>query len=90
LLRVTRDIREFHRSITFRVTFLARDAASQLWRKVTKFRPTITLNDRKIARLKPTGTQIDYFDRSFPGLGVRVSQQGRKTFMLLYRTPSGS
>lgn len=48
--------------------------------------PTITLTDRKIASLKPTTEQIDYFDRAFPGFGVRVSPNGRKSFVLLYRT----
>jgi integrase len=53
--------------------------------KGSSLMPTITLTDRKIAGLKPSGKQIDYFDRSFPGFGVRVSQTGRKTFILMYR-----
>jgi Arm DNA-binding domain len=48
--------------------------------------PTIALTDRKVAGLKATpDKQMDYFDRSFPGFGVRVSQHGRKTFILMYR-----
>jgi integrase len=47
--------------------------------------PTIALNDRAIAGLKPKPGQIDYFDRAFPGFGVRVNPAGRKTFMLLHR-----
>lgn len=47
--------------------------------------PSITLTDRGIARLKPTQGQTDYFDRALPGFGVRISQQGRKTFVLLHR-----
>jgi hypothetical protein len=47
--------------------------------------PTITLNDRAIAGLKPKPTRIDYFDRALPGFGVRVSTEGRKTFVLLHR-----
>jgi integrase len=48
--------------------------------------PTIALSDRKIASLKASGAQRDYFDRSFPGFGLRVNQGGRKTFVLMYRT----
>jgi integrase len=48
--------------------------------------PIIRLNDRKLASLKPTGRQVDYFDDALSGFGVRVSQTGRKTFMVLYRT----
>lgn len=48
--------------------------------------PTIRLNDRAIAGLKPTaGAQRDYFDRALPGFGIRVSPRGKKTFILLYR-----
>jgi integrase len=49
--------------------------------------PRVTLTNRKVAALKaPAGTQIDYFDRSLPGFGVRVNQAGTRTFVLLYRT----
>ena len=48
--------------------------------------PTIPLTDRKIASLKPSGEQRDYFDRSFPGFGLRLNQGGRKSFILMYRT----
>src|SRR5687768_14603498 len=49
--------------------------------------PTITLNDRAVAGLKPKAgqVQVDYFDRSFPGFGVRVGASGRKTFLLMHR-----
>ncbi|MGE3508418.1 MAG: tyrosine-type recombinase/integrase [Vicinamibacterales bacterium] len=48
--------------------------------------PRLTLTDRTIAGLKPTpGVQRDYFDRALPGFGVRVSQNGRKAFVLMYR-----
>lgn len=49
--------------------------------------PTIRITDRTIAGLKPsTGRQVDYFDRTLPGFGVRVSPRGRKTFVVMYRT----
>lgn len=47
--------------------------------------PTIALNDRAVAGLKPTDRQVDYFDRTLPGFGVRVNPAGRKTFILLHR-----
>jgi integrase len=47
--------------------------------------PRVTLNDRKLSSLKATGRQVDYFDRTLPGFGVRVNPTGRKTFMLLHR-----
>jgi integrase len=47
--------------------------------------PTIALNDRTVAGLKPRGGRVDYFDRSLPGFGVRVGASGRKTFMLFHR-----
>ena len=53
--------------------------------EVTAPCPSSPLTDRSIASLKPTAEQVDYFDRSFPGFGVRVSQSGRKTFMVMYR-----
>lgn len=47
--------------------------------------PTVTFTDRTIASLKPRAVRIDYFDRSLPGFGVRVSTSGRKTFILFHR-----
>jgi integrase len=47
--------------------------------------PTIALNDRKIASLKPTGRRVEYFDRAMPGFGIRVAPTGRKSFILFYR-----
>jgi integrase len=50
--------------------------------------PTIRLNDRTIAALKPTRRkQTDYFDHALSGFGVRVGASGRKTFILCYRLP---
>jgi integrase len=47
--------------------------------------PTIALNDRAVAALKPAAARIDYFDRSLPGFGIRVSPAGQKTWQLLHR-----
>lgn len=47
--------------------------------------PTIPLSDRKVAALQPLPSRVEYFDRSLPGFGVRVSPEGRKSWVLLYR-----
>ena len=53
--------------------------------------PKKTLNDRMLKGLKPAekgeGT-YDQMDALVPGFGVRVSEAGRKTFMLAARFPS--
>jgi integrase len=39
-----------------------------------------------VARLKPPAQgQADYFDKGFPGLSLRISYSGRKTWTFLYR-----
>jgi integrase len=47
------------------------------------------INDRKLRALKPApkGTTADHWDLSFPKFGVRVSETGRKTFVLMTRYP---
>ena len=47
------------------------------------------LNDRTVKALKPAakGKVDDYWDNGFPGFGVRVSETGRKTFVLAARFP---
>jgi len=47
--------------------------------------PTIAFTDRSLAALKPGAARIEYFDRSLPGFGLRVSPAGRKTFILFHR-----
>ena len=48
--------------------------------------PTVKLTAKRLDALKPNGDgQVEYFDESLPGFGVRVSPSGRKTFTLLYR-----
>ena len=48
--------------------------------------PTRALTTAAVARLKPpTQGQADYFDKGFPGLALRVSYGGSKTFVHFYR-----
>jgi integrase len=48
-----------------------------------------TLNDRIINALKPAkpGQRVEIFDAVVPGLGVRVTDKGAKTFTLVTRYP---
>src|SRR5262245_6352261 len=50
------------------------------------------LTDRTLKSLKPTkqGTHVDVWDLGFPGFGVRVSDTGRRTFILAARYPGSS
>ena len=48
--------------------------------------PKITLTDAAVKRLKaPAIAQIDYFDSGYPGLALRVSCGGRKSWNYIYR-----
>lgn len=48
------------------------------------------LTDRMVASLKPVeGRQVDYPDATAPGLSLRMSPGGTKTWLIRYRTPSG-
>jgi integrase len=50
------------------------------------------LNDRTLKALKPApeGKTEDHWDIGFPGFGVRVSDTGRKTFVLAARYPGST
>jgi hypothetical protein len=54
--------------------------------------PKVNLTDPKIKALKasPPGKRIDYSDSQIPGLGVRVNDKGRRTFVFYQRFPGSS
>ena len=48
--------------------------------------PTKKLTDLFVGRaLAPVGGRVEYFDASFPGLALRVTENGRKSWSLFYR-----
>jgi integrase len=53
--------------------------------------PKRTLNDRALKALKPApaGKTYDVMDSIVPGMGVRVSDKGQRTFVLVARFPGG-
>ena len=49
--------------------------------------PTITLTDKAIKAFKPTpGKRLEYFDADVPGLALRITETGHKSWSLHYRT----
>jgi len=53
---------------------------------MSKKRPT----DRKLKSLKPARKRYDIMDADVPGFGVRVSEKGQRTFILIARYPGSS
>jgi integrase len=51
--------------------------------------PVVTLTDRFCATIKPAAERVDYTDEKTPGLMLRVSHTGAKSFAALFVTPSG-
>jgi integrase len=48
------------------------------------------LTDRKLKALRSKGVRYDVMDRDVPGFGVRVSEAGLRTFILITRFPGSS
>jgi Arm DNA-binding domain len=49
--------------------------------------PQLSLTDRFAARAKSAQAQTDYFDDKVPGLAMRVTSAGRKTWSLIFTSP---
>ncbi len=48
--------------------------------------PRIRMTDRSVKALRPrAGDQVDYFDDRLPRFGMRVSEKGHKSWIVLYR-----
>jgi integrase len=48
--------------------------------------PRVALTDAAVKRLKPPGTgQIDYFDKGYPGLALRIGSGGARTWVYFAR-----
>ena len=48
--------------------------------------PTIRLTQRAVETLKPPATgRVEYWDSHLPGFGLRISETGRKTWVVMYR-----
>jgi integrase len=47
--------------------------------------PKVSMTDQWLKKLKPQETQVDYFDKTLPGLGLRVGKSGKKTWIVMYR-----
>lgn len=56
----------------------------------------LKFTDRTVLAVKPTDKRVQYWDDSLPGFGLRVSPPnrksptGRKTWIVMYRRPTGS
>ena len=47
---------------------------------------SISLTQRAVEALKaPPRGRIEFFDRTLPGFGLRISDGGRKTWFVMYR-----
>ena len=51
--------------------------------------PKLHLTKSVIDDLMPSSSDLVYWDNSIPGFGLKVTPQGRKVFIVLYRTKDG-
>lgn len=51
--------------------------------------PKVHLTKSVIDELKPSASELVYWDDSVPGFGLKVTPKGRKVFVVLYRTKDG-
>src|SRR6185503_9154759 len=51
--------------------------------------PKLHLTKSAIDELTPRSSELVYWDDSVAGFGVKVTPQGRKVFIVLYRTKDG-
>jgi integrase len=49
--------------------------------------PRIALTDRFCASAKPLGVRTDYFDATVPGLSLRVTDKGHRSWTFLFTSP---
>src|SRR5579863_4868379 len=49
--------------------------------------PRVALTDRFCASAKPLGTRTDYFDVTVPGLALRVTEGGHRSWSYLFTSP---
>ncbi len=47
--------------------------------------PTLLLTDRRASSIRPTATRVEYVDRKVPGLALRVTPNGAKSWTVRYR-----
>ena len=47
--------------------------------------PTVNFTARSVKSLKPRATRVEYFDATVPGLALRVTPSGGRTWTVLYR-----
>ena len=49
--------------------------------------PRVALTDRFCSTAKPLGTRTDYFDAKVPGLALRVTENGHRSWSYLFTSP---
>jgi integrase len=49
--------------------------------------PRVALTDRFCAKAKPSGARTDYFDVTVPGLALRVTENGHRSWCYLFTSP---